>query len=471
MGQGADDQRRQLPAVDRLLQEPQARRLCQLYGRRLVGVYVRSLLDTQREALRDGWQPGDSELQWQIRGQLDRLEDVIEGELGGRLRRVINATGIFLHTNLGRAPLPGKVVERLPSLLDAACDLEFDLANGRRGQRNRRVRRLLTALTEAEAAAVVNNNAAAVLLALVAIAHQGEVIVSRGELVEIGGSFRIPEILNTAGVRLVEVGTTNRTRLADYEQAISPKTALLLKVYPSNYEIRGFVASVPARRLAELGRERGIPVAVDEGSGLLRPSSRPQLQDHDSMQELVAAGCDLVMGSGDKLCGGPQAGLLVGRHDLIERCGGHPLYRTLRCDRMALAALEGVLRLHLAEKPIPMDSLWPNAEQHQIRLELVGGALNADIVPADAYLGGGTAPEASVPGTALALSGAVEELQRRLRLGEPSVVGYIREDRLILDLRTVAATEDQALLSAVQAARLAVDASGSSVDLPEAHCV
>jgi L-seryl-tRNA(Ser) seleniumtransferase len=373
---------------------------------------------------------------------------------------VLNATGLFLHTNLGRAPLPREVAASLPPLLDAYCDLEFDLETGRRSQRLRRVERLLTALTGAEAAAVVNNNAAALVLILSTLAKGREVVVSRGELVEIGDSFRIPEIMAAAGACLVEVGATNRTRPADYRNAAGPETALLLKVFPSNFRLTGFVASVSPAELVAVSREVGVPVLVDEGSGLLRPPSpgrAPQLAGHPSMAELIEAGCDLVCGSGDKLPGGPQAGLIVGREPLVTRCRRHPLYRALRPDRLALAALEGVLRLHLAGSELPLDRLWPDPRAHRDRLERAMTAIaselegNVAIVPADAFLGGGSAPEEPIPGEALALPGD-DELLARLRRGDPPVVGYIRRGRLLLDLRTVAPEDDEALVAAVRRA-------------------
>ncbi len=286
------------------------------------------------------------------------------------------------------------------------------------------------------------------MLALAALAPGREVVVSRGELVEIGGSFRIPEILASAGARLVEVGATNRTRLADYERALTPETALLLKVFPSNFRQSGFVSSVAPGELAGLARERGIPLLVDEGSGLLRPHPAPQLRGHPSLAELTVLGCDLACGSGDKLLGGPQAGILVGRATLLQACRKHPLYRALRPDRTALAALEGVLRLHLAQAELPLDRLWPDPAAHRTRLERLAEAAGARIVPADAFLGGGSAPEAPIPGEALALPGE-EDLLSRLRLGRPPVVGYLRQGVLVLDLRTVDPEDDEALRLAI----------------------
>ena len=459
------DVRRSLPAVDRLLAEPAVAELIPLYGRDRVRVQARRELDALRSRLtavplaeETGEEPPSSpDAVSRAASDLPgRIAAGLAAEMGTPLRRVLNATGVFLHTNLGRAPLPREVAAGLAPLLDASCDLEIDLASGRRGNRNARVERLLLAATGAEAAVVVNNNAAALVLAATALAHGREVVVSRGELVEIGGSFRIPEILAAAGARLVEVGATNRTRAADYRAAVNANTALLLKVFPSNFRQVGFVATVAPEELAALGRELGVPVLVDEGSGLLRSHPAPQLAAHPSLARLVAAGVDLACGSGDKLLGGPQAGLMVGRADLLERCRRHPFYRALRPDRAALATLEGVLRHHLAGAPLPLDRMWPDPDLHRRRLERVlagiGPAVSAPTLsPSHAFLGGGSAPEAPIPGLALSLPGGHETL-RRLRTGEPPVVGYLRDDRLWLDLRTVDPADDDALVAAVRTA-------------------
>lgn len=414
-------------------------------------VQARCVLEAMRERLAAG---ASSEIEPDL--DLDRLAERVAAGLeqshGGPLRRVLNATGIFLHTNLGRAPLPHLVAARLPAYLDAYCDLEMDLESGRRGDRNRRVEGLLTALAGAEAAVVANNNAAALVLILAAHAAGCEVIVSRGELVEIGGSFRVPAILEAAGCRLVEVGTTNRTRTEDYAEAIGPDTGALLKVFPSNYRIVGFVDSVPANRLVELGSQHELPVIVDEGSGLLRPHSAPQLAGHTSIRELVAAGCDLVCGSGDKLVGGPQAGLVFGRRAAVDRCRKHPLYRAMRPDRSAFATLEPVLRMHLAGELLPLDRLWVDEEVHRRRLEPLAAELGAELIVSEAFVGGGSAPEQPIAGWVLALEGD-DRLAGELRSGDPPVVGYLRNDRLILDLRTVDPADDRDLVAAVQSAR------------------
>ena len=454
-----EDLRRRLPSIDRLLADPAVVRLVTLYGRDPVVIQARRELAAVRERLA-GEDPGSPTGEPAAEGGLgealrelpERLARGLLADFGPRLVRVLNATGIFLHTNLGRAPLPRSVAAALPALLDAACDLEFDLATGRRGQRNGRVERLLVRATGAQAAVAVNNNAAALVLSLASLACGREVVVSRGELVEIGGSFRLPEIMAAAGARLVEVGATNRTRLSDYEAAVSGETALLLKVFPSNFRLSGFVAAVAPADLAALGRRLGVPVLVDEGSGLLRGRPEPQLREHPSLAELIGAGCDLCCGSGDKLLGGPQAGLLVGRRDLVEHCRKHPFYRALRPDRAALAALEGVLRLHLAGGELPLDRLWPEPEAHRARLARIADSTGAEIVPAEAFVGGGSAPEAPIPGEALALPGNASLLSR-LRRGDPPVVGYLRDGRLILDLRTVDPDDDAALARVVARAR------------------
>lgn len=444
------DRRRSLPAVGILLDHEVLRPLVELYGREVLKPYVRASLDGWRRRLEEETAEPvpQEELEERIAASVGRT---VERELGDGMRRVLNASGVFLHTNLGRAPLPRDVAADLPRLLDAYCDLEIDRASGGRGERNRRAARLLTALTGAEAALVTNNNAAALLLALATLARGREVIVSRGELVEIGGSFRIPDILEASGARLVEVGTTNRTRVGDYEDAVGPQTALILKVHPSNYQISGFTETVPAGELVELARRREVPFLVDEGSGLLRPHPAPQLADHPSLSELLEAGCDLVCGSGDKMVGGPQAGLLLGSADLVERCRVNPLYRALRPDRACFGALEAVLRKHLTGDRLPIDRLWDEPEALRARLERLADRCGGEIVAADAYVGGGAAPERPIPGRVVSLPGD-RALLDRLRLGEPAVVGYLRRGRVLLDLRTVDPADDERLVRAVEAA-------------------
>jgi L-seryl-tRNA(Ser) seleniumtransferase len=457
------DIRRRLPAVDVILRDSRLASSHELYGRELVLVQVRRELETLRARA-----AGTAEMREE---DLDRLLEELPGRVARGLResfglplqRVLNATGIFLHTNLGRAPLPRSLAVRISGFLDAYCNLEYRLAEGKRSDRNERASNLLQVATGAGGGIVVNNNAGALVLILSTLAKGEEVIVSRGELVEIGGSFRIPEIVEASGTRLVEVGTTNRTRIADYEGAITDRTGLLLKVYPSNYLQTGFTASVDPSALVELGGRFDLPVVVDEGSGLLRPHPAPQLADHPSMRELISVGCDLVCGSGDKLLGGPQAGLVVGKREAVERCRRNPLYRALRPDRFAFAALEGVLRMHLAEQRMPIDRLWVDGSEHRRRLEELAPQLGAEIVPAEAYLGGGTAPERAIVGEALALPGE-DRLLEELRRGDPPVIGYLHRGRLILDLRTIDPADDSLLAGVVgrALARVSLRMSGET---------
>ena len=427
--------------MDRVLQ--QAESLVDIYGHDAVRDAIRASLDGCREA--GEMFPEDAA------EALAHVESALIDRFGPPLSRVINATGVLVHTNLGRAPLPRWVSARLAELADAYCDLEFDLESGKRGDRNLRVEALLTALTGAEAALVVNNNAAAVFLVLSTFAHEREVLLSRGEMVEIGGSFRVPEILEASGARLVEVGTTNRTRLADYRRAITDRSAVLLKVNPSNFRIEGFTESTATTDLVALGADNDLRVVVDEGSGLLQPSDREQLADHESLAELVEAGVDVACGSGDKVLGGPQAGILVGKRAAIDRLRRAPLYRALRPSRLTLVALRLVLEGRLRGASFPADRLWGDREELSERLVRLQHENGGDIVERDAYLGGGAAAQRGIPGPVLALD-AGEDLQTVLRQADPPVVTYLRDGRLHVDLRTVDPADDEHVLRALSAA-------------------
>ena len=454
--------------MDRLLADPLLQAARRLYGTAAVATQARvTLAELRAELSAEHPDPeGPQVAPETVAARTARIAALpgaiartLEQAFGSPARRVLNATGIFLHTNLGRAPLPREVAERLPALSTAACDLELDLGSGRRGDRGARLARRLGALTGAPAAIVVNNNAAALVLAVAATAAGGEVLVSRGELVEIGGSFRIPEILEASGARLREVGTTNRTRLDDYAAAASATTRAILKVHPSNYRLTGFTESVEARRLVDLAHEWKIPLIVDEGAGLLRrPLSRRApasfVSDHESVAELLAAGVDLVTSSADKLLGGPQAGLLFGRSELVARCTAHPLYRAFRTGRLVALALDEVLRRHLAGETLPIDGLWPAPQSHAARVAALASRLQAEIGSAEAFAGGGAAPGEGIPGPVLLLPGS-DALAATLRQAETPVVGYLREGRLVLDLRTVAPEDDEMLATMVERARRA----------------
>ncbi len=429
----AIDPRRNLPAVDQVLRLAEMRSLLQRFGRPAVKSAVREVLDSCR---RDGQALPDASAE-----VAERIEQELQHRFGPSIRRVINATGVLVHTNLGRSPLPPAIANRLGVLADAYCDLEFDLETGKRGDRNQRVEALLQALTGAAAGLVVNNNAAAVLLALASLAKGKEVLLSRGEMVEIGGTFRIPEILAASGARLVEVGTTNRTHLRDYQNAITEDTAAILKVHPSNYRIEGFTQSSTPGELVALAGDHNLKVIIDEGSGLLTPSQRPQLHDHDSLAELVSAGVDLACGSGDKALGGPQAGILVGQQESIAACRHSPLYRALRPSRLTLVSLRLVLEARLRGDEFPIDRLWSNEEELAPRLEALRNLVGGEIVVRDGYIGGGAAAQRGVPGPVLVIPGGAAA-QEKLRRGDPPVVAYVRDEGLHVDLRTVDPADD-----------------------------
>ena len=428
---------RDLPSVDELLRD--ARLAAE--PRELALEAARAELDRAREEIRAGLAPGD--LAERVRRELDAARRP-------QLRRVLNASGVLAHTNLGRAPLAEAALERVRDVSRGYSNLEYDLAAGRRGSRQQHVVGLLRRLTGAEAALVVNNNAAAVMLALAALAEGREVLVSRGELIEIGDGFRIPYVLARSGARLVEVGTANRTRAADYERAIGPETALLLHVHQSNFRLVGFTAGAALSELADVARAHGLPLVDDLGSGVLA-----HLEDEPSAKESLAAGADLVCFSGDKLLGGPQAGIVVGRAELVERLRRHPLQRAVRADKLTLAALEGTLTLYLdpqlAAREIPMlRMLAEPPEAARARAErlaqLVGGELEETV----ARVGGGALPLAELPSFACAVE---EELAAALRGGEPPVVALVRDGRCLLDCRALAEHEIDEAAAAVEAAR------------------
>ncbi|HTT94198.1 MAG TPA: L-seryl-tRNA(Sec) selenium transferase [Solirubrobacterales bacterium] len=370
------------------------------------------------------------------------------------LRPVINATGVVLHTNLGRAPLPAAAVARVAAVAAGYSNLEYDLAEGRRGSRSSHLDRLLCELGGAAAAFAVNNNAAAVMLALAALAGDGEVLVGRGRLIEIGGSFRIPDILAQSGATLVEVGTTNRTRLADYEAAIGARTTAILSVHQSNFRIVGFTAEPEAAALAGLARERGLAMIDDLGSGALG-----EVLGEPTVRGAVAAGCDVVCCSGDKLLGGPQAGLLFGRAAAIERCRSHPLARALRLDKMQIAALEATLRAHRDDGPAAIPALAMIAageEELAARAAALVAAIGAgaSVERESGAPGGGSLADVALEGPvcAVEVAAGADALLARLRAGDPPVVARIVRGRVVLDPRTIAADEVETAAAAVRAA-------------------
>jgi L-seryl-tRNA(Ser) seleniumtransferase len=366
---------------------------------------------------------------------------------------VLNATGVVVHTNLGRAPLAEEAVDRVADAARGYSNLEYDLAAGARGSRQDHVSAILRRLTGAEAALVVNNNAAAVLLALAALAEGREVVVSRGELIEIGDGFRIPEVLARSGARLVEVGTTNRTRAADYEGAIGPETAVLLRVHQSNFRVVGFEERPRLEEVAAVAHRHGLPLVDDLGSGHVSASNSLLLgQEEPTARESLAAGADLVCFSGDKLLGGPQAGIVLGRAELVERLRRHPLQRALRIDKLSLAALEGTLLLHLeAPERIPvLRMLRQDQATVRTRAERLAAATGGEVEETVGRVGGGALPLAELPSFACALE---ESLVEPLRTGEPPVVGVLRDGRLLLDCLTLTDAEAEEAAAAVAYAR------------------
>ena len=442
-----------LPALDRLLRLPACAALLDAHGHTLVANEARALLATLRaQAL-----AGDLAL-----GQIGT--DALAGALAERLQRrlqpamraVLNLTGTVIHTNLGRALLPQAALAHIQAMMASPNNLEYDLASGSRGDRDSIVEGLLCELTGAEAATVVNNNAAAVLLTLAALAPGKEVIVSRGELVEIGGAFRMPDVMASAGARLVEVGTTNHTHAQDYERAIGEHTALLMKVHTSNYAVQGFTSAVDEARLAPIAHARGLPLATDLGSGALIDMSAYGLPPEPTPQQMLAAGCDLVTFSGDKLLGGPQAGLIVGRKDLLTRIRKHPMKRALRMSKLPLAALEATLRLYLRPERLAQDlptlrlltrpladitataqAVLPAlqaalAPRYQVQPVALQGQIGSGSLPVERLASSGLA---IAPVDAKGVGRALAQLAEALRALPLPVIGRVQDDRLLLDMR------------------------------------
>ncbi|MYI97577.1 MAG: L-seryl-tRNA(Sec) selenium transferase [Acidobacteria bacterium] len=458
----------QLPAVGRLLETARFRSLADAFGRPLVTAALRTEISELRRALRAAAVPAgfsrnpEAWLAAAVESQLERAA-------GPDLRRVINATGVVVHTNLGRAPLSERAAQAVFRAASGYSDLEFDLASGARGSRQEHVGGLFEAMFPGKASAVTGNAAGGVLLALDTLAAGKDVVVSRGELVEIGDSFRIPDILKKSGARLVEVGTTNRTRLDDYRRAITGsqgEVGALLKVHQSNIRIVGFTEAASTADLVALGAEFGIPVIEDFGSGNLQPLAELGVEDagdEPTLADRVASGADLVVFSGDKLFGGPQAGILLGTPEAIRACRKNPLARALRPDKMAIAGLQATLWSHLTgrarrEIPVvraiarPLEEIAAAAARLRAALAPAGG-WQVEVVAETSRIGGGAAPGASLPTRCLALSRAgseAEAIRRRLLRNEPPVVGRIVDDRLLLDLRTVPAEEDDELLAALK---------------------
>ena len=453
---------RAIPSMETLLSLPWVEGLMQELGREAVkALFNEALLDLRRDA-RDGNVPlgGDP-----VEAIEERAQRRISQRAKSSLARLVNATGVVIHTNLGRSPLPSEAIEALTQLSGGYSSLEYALESGTRGQRNAHVEWLICQVTGAEAAIVTNNNAGAVLLALSALARGREVVVSSGELVEIGGSFRIPDILAFSGAKMVQVGCTNCTHLRDYRGAIGEETAILLKVHPSNYRIQGFTESVSREDISELAREHGVICMEDMGSGLIESLGRNDLGDEPTVRECLRAGVDVVTFSGDKLLGGPQIGCIAGSAALIDRIRGHQLLRALRVDKMTLAAFEVILRMYLKGQSdrIPVVAMIRRSEAEvreraetlcrKLRAlldELSVGSYGVDVAETDDAVGGGAFPARAIAGWGVVLTSragvGATKLSARLRETRTPVIAGVREDKLVLHVRTLLDGEDEVVL-------------------------
>lgn len=435
--------------------------MCQEYSRPLVRRVLTDLLDGLRREIQAGLVAHDS-----LRKAVTSIDTVLESHLRERLepslRKVINATGVIIFTNAGRAPIAAEIGRRAADIASHYSNLEFNLAKGERGHRDHHLESRLKRLLDCQAATVCNNAAAALLLILNTQAHGKQVIVSRGELIEIGGSFRLPEIMRKSGAILQEVGTTNKTKVSDYRDAISDQTALILRVHPSNYRIIGFTHRPRLGELVEVSRETGIPLVHDLGSGLLFPSDLPWLKDEPTAQGSLASGSDLVCFSGDKLLGGPQAGIIVGRKSMVEAIRKNPLMRACRVDKMTSAALDLTLaeyEKNSFQRSLPIWMMLSADEQtiqeraQNLKAQLLEAGYVADLAPGSSVTGGGSAPGEEIPTWLLQIQAprhSAASLEAALRLSSPPVLARIEHDKVIVDLRTVFPEEDSLLLTALR---------------------
>ena len=447
---------RQIPPVNDVLRSDELAEFRPILGQPFVAAIIDNVLnETRQQIVQSKSAPSRAHLTSTIAAEITRR---VRETLQPSLRRVINASGVVLHTNLGRAPLPEGAIEQLRQVSVGYSNLEFDVEQGKRGKRDVHVDRVLRILLGCEAAIVVNNNAAAVFLILNTLGEGGEVIASRGEQVEIGGSFRIPEIMTRSGARLREVGTTNRTRIKDYEKAINETTRLLLRVHPSNFRMVGFTEKPSLEEFVDLGKRRNIPTFEDLGSGCLADLSSAGVADEPVVADSIRAGVDIVSFSGDKLLGGPQAGIIAGKKLYVEKIRQNPLFRALRVDKLTISVLEFAVRAYLTGKTqeIPVwRMLHTPAEELKARAESFAQRVghNAHAVALESVVGGGSAPEAYMPswGVALNLKGLSDaELERRFRSSNPPVIVRLEEGRVVLDFRTIFPAEDELLLTALK---------------------
>jgi len=456
---------RNLPSVSQLLESPQLKQMVESVNHNVVVDGVRQVLDDLREqvstATEDVSIPTPTEL-------AEKIADWLKSEETPYLRPVVNGTGIILHTGLGRAPLAKPAMEAVVEISSGYASVEVDVKTGERGQRIKSVERLLRELTGAEAAVIVNNNAAATMLTLSALAAGTEVIVSRGQLIEIGGSYRLPDVMECSGAKLREVGTTNKTHLADYERAICEETGALLKVHPSNFEVVGFVKTVSTKEMVDLAHKHNLPMIDDVGSGALIDFSKFGLMDEPLVKQSLNDGADVVLFSGDKLIGGPQCGIIIGKQKYITKILKNPLMRAMRVDKMTLAALAATLRLYRdqekAEQEVPiLRMLSMPIENLKLRANKIAQQIGhlpfigvCDVVEDQSMLGGGSLPTQKIPTWCLAIEPtgmSLNKLAHELRNSTPSVMGRIQKERLYLDLRTIQPSQDADLVTVFESVK------------------
>ncbi|MBN1148367.1 MAG: L-seryl-tRNA(Sec) selenium transferase [Anaerolineales bacterium] len=445
---------RDLPSVDQLLQTPQAQEWIAAYGRPLTVEAVRRALDEVRARYSQDASIPD------LQALLARVHQVLDGWIAPTLQPVINAAGVILHTNLGRAPLSRQAMQAAQSVALGYSTLEYDLDKGKRGSRLLHAEALLTRITGAQAALVVNNNASAVMLALTALARRRAAVIARSQLVEIGGGFRVPDVMKQSGARLVEVGTTNRVHLSDYEAALEENPVLFMRAHRSNFRIVGFTSEPSLAEIADLAHRAGIFLVDDLGSGSLLDTSQYGLGHEPMVQESLADGADLVCFSGDKLLGGPQAGVIIGRADLVARLKKHPLARAIRADKLCLAALSATLLHYLKDEPEREIPIWrmisTPAEMLRVRAQAWADALeHGEVIAGESTVGGGSLPGETLPTFMLALSaGSANRFLARLRQAHPPVIARLQDDLVVLDPRTVLPEQEPALLSVLKTMHL-----------------
>jgi L-seryl-tRNA(Ser) seleniumtransferase len=456
---------RSIPSVGKIIERDDVKALLREYSRGFVLKAIQRKLENVRRNILNAQEPLSDKEPITVDFSGDEIKEIIKSFSNNHLKKVINATGVILHTNLGRSILPVEAIDNLRDIAHSYSNLEYDLEEGRRGHRYSHVEELLCEISGAESAFVVNNNAGAVLLTLNALADGKEAIVSRGELIEIGGSFRIPDIMKRSGALMVEVGTTNKTHLSDYEKAISEKTGILLKVHTSNYRIVGFTSEVDLSELIELGEKHNLPILNDLGSGSLIDFSLYGIAHEPTAQDVVKTGIDVVTFSGDKLLGGPQAGIILGKRNILDKLIKNPLNRALRIDKLTLVALESTLRLYLDQETViqkiptlrmitlPLETIEKRAFDFKRKLqENIPDHIMVQIIDDTSQVGGGALPSQELPTKVIAIASkaiSVQDLEKRLRENKPPIITRINKDQLRIDLRTVDESEEEYLIASI----------------------